>query len=268
MKNHIQLSKIATATTATFKSEEEAKEELESGLSRLADLQEMLFAESQRSLLVIFQGMDTSGKDSMIKHVMTGMNPQGCDVHSFKTPSVEENRHDYLRRYMLALPEHGKIGIFNRSYYEDVTIVRVHQPKTKMREWQRRFDEINNFEKYLTENGYTILKFFLHISREEQRKRLLKRIEDPNKHWKFDVSDIREREYWKDYQRVYEDAINHTNKANAPWIILPSDLKWSARLSVANSLVKTLEKMKPRFPKLSATGETQLKKARKLLSRE
>jgi PPK2 family polyphosphate:nucleotide phosphotransferase len=268
-RKKVKLKQIDTAATGSFRDEEAAKEKLQQDILKLAELQEMLFAEGKQGLLVIFQGMDTSGKDSVIKHVMSGVNPQGCGVHSFKAPTPEENRHDYLRRHSMALSGRGKISIFNRSYYEDVTIARVHQKALKSGKlWEHRFEEINNFEKYLTENGYLILKFFLHISPEIQKERLLKRIEDPKKHWKFDVSDIREREFWSDYQSAYQDAFNHTSTDYAPWIVVPADYKWSARVTVAHLIVEALERMKPRYPSLSVAGEAQLKKARKLLNQE
>lgn len=277
-RQEIKLDKIESSATGQFKNEEEAKEKLLLDINELSDLQERLFAEAKHAVLVIFQGMDTSGKDSMIKHVMSGVNPQGCEVHSFKAPTSEEHRHGYLWRHSLVLPGRGKIGIFNRSYYEEVTISRVHRDVLQSENlsnedsngeiWKRRFEEINNFEKYLTENGYVVLKFFLHICAKEQKERLLKRIEDPKKHWKFDVSDIREREYWSDYQKAYEDAFNHTSTKWAPWIIVPSDHKWSARMTVAQIIVETLDRLKPRYPKLTPAGEEQLKKAKKLLIRE
>lgn len=278
-KQKVKLDQIDTASTKPHKVESDAKEELLRDVEALSEHQETLYAEGARSVLVILQGMDTSGKDSIIKHVMRGVNPQGCVVHSFKAPSQEELHHDYLWRHVRVLPSKGKIGIFNRSYYEDVTIVRVHRDILKNSNlratdavdpeiWKRRFDEINNFEKYLTQNGVVILKIFLHISPDEQKKRLLKRIEDPKKHWKFDVSDIRERQHWKHYQDAYEDAFNHTSTPWAPWIIVPSDHKWSARVTVAHLMVEAFERMKPQYPKLSPAGEEQLKTAKKLLVAE
>lgn len=276
-KDKIRLEKVPGSSTGKFKKEVETREQLETDIEKLAALQEKLYAEGKRALLVVFQGMDTSGKDSMIKHVMSGINPQGCEVHSFKAPTPEEHRHGYLWRHSLALPSRGKIGIFNRSYYEDVTIARVHHEVLKSENlpkdqdpkiWHKRFEEINAFENYLSNNGYVILKFFLHISAAEQKKRLLKRIEDPDKHWKFDVSDIREREYWDAYQSAYEDAFNHTSTDHAPWIIVPADHKWSARASVAHIIVEAIERLKPRYPELTPSGKAALKKAKKLLSRE
>lgn len=266
-KTSLKLSQVDTKATAAFASEEDAKQKLSRDIAKLADLQERLFAEGKKAVLVIFQGMDTSGKDSTIKHVMSGLNPQGCHVTSFKTPSSEERRHDFLRRYVLALPGRGKIGIFNRSYYEDVTITRVHQELKGEQIWSQRFDQIARFEEYLSDNGYAICKFFLHVSKEEQRQRLLKRIADPNKHWKFDWSDIRERESWTKYQHAYEEAIRNTASTFAPWIIIPADHKWSARLLVADVLVETLESLRPRYPKLTSESATKLKHARKLLGK-
>jgi PPK2 family polyphosphate:nucleotide phosphotransferase len=259
------LARIKTNTTGPFKDEGAAKVKLQKDIEELSELQEMLFAEGKKALLVIFQGLDTSGKDSMIKHVMSGINPQGCEVHSFKTPSVDENQHDFLRRHVIALPARGKIGIFNRSYYEDVTISRVHHEVHDKKVWKQRLEEIRNFETYLSQNNYLVLKFFLHISPEEQKQRLLKRLEDPKKHWKFDVSDIREREFWDEYQKAYVDAFNHTSTVQAPWIIVPADQKWSARLVVSHFLVKALESLKPHYPKLSDAGVAKVKKAKKLL---
>lgn len=264
----VKLKQINSKTTLPFKNEEAGKEKLASDIKKLAELQEKLFAESKQALLIVFQGMDTSGKDSTIKHVMSGINPQGCEVHSFKRPTSEEQLHDYLWRHNVALPQKGKIGIFNRSYYEDVTVVRVHKPGNHKKLWLNRFEEINNFERYLTDNGFTILKFFLHLSEEEQKERLLARIDDKNKHWKFDVSDISEREYWKEYQKAYEDVLKHTSTKNAPWIIVPADFKWSARLTAAHFIVKALEKIGPQFPKMTSQRETEIKKARKLLTQK
>jgi PPK2 family polyphosphate:nucleotide phosphotransferase len=271
----IRLKKIDSTYTGAFKNEEEAKEKLAKDIKKLSHLQEILYAEGRRSVLIIFQGMDTSGKDSMIKHVMRGVNPQGCEVHSFKAPSHEELAHGYLWRCQQLVPARGKIGIFNRSYYEEVTIARVHRAILEAQDlplgsmgknlWKRRFEEINQFEEYLTQNGTVVLKFFLHISEDEQKKRILERIQDPQKHYKFDVSDIREREYWKKYLQAYEDAFAHTHSKWAPWHIVTADHKWSARVRVAEVIVKTLEGMKLKFPHLTKQGEENLKKARSLL---
>ena len=260
-----KLSKVNTQATGAFSNEEEAKLKISRDIAKLADLQERLFAEGKKGLLIIFQGMDTSGKDSTIKHVMTGLNPQGCKVTSFKRPSEEENRHDYLRRHSLALPGVGNIGIFNRSYYEEVTTVRVHGDFKNRKIWNQRFEEICAFEKYLTHNNYVIRKVFLHISEEEQRQRLLRRIDDPNKHWKFDWSDVTEREYWREYQIAYEEAIANTASAFAPWIVIPADHKWCARMAMSHVLVETLESLRPRYPTSTAENATKLRRARKLL---
>lgn len=274
---HVQfrLKKIDSSDTGQFKSEDDAKEKLAKDIKKMGQLQEVLYAERRRALLIIFQGMDTSGKDSMIKHVMRGVNPQGCEVHSFKAPSQEELAHGYLWRCQQRAPARGMIGIFNRSYYEEVTIARVHDAILQAQNlpkhlndkgiWKRRFVEINDYERYLTQNGTTVLKFFLHIGEDEQKKRILERIDDPRKHYKFGLSDIREREYWRKYQAAYEDAFRHTHTESAPWHIICADQKWSARLRVAEKIVKTLEEMKLAFPKLSEQGQRNLKKARSLL---
>jgi len=264
----VRLKQVNAKSTSPFKDEVAAKQKLAADIGKLGELQEMLFAEGKKGLLVLLQGMDTSGKDGVIKHVMSGINPQGCEVHSFKRPTPDELRHDYLWRHVIALPVKGKVGIFNRSYYEDVTIVRVHQPELPHKVWLKRFEEINNFESYLSDNGYVILKFFLHLSEQEQKDRLLKRIDDPNKHWKFDVSDVTEREYWDEYQTAYQDVFNHTSTKCAPWIIVPADHKWSAHVTVAHFVVSALEKIDPHYPKMSRKRETEIKKARKLLTRK
>ena len=273
----LKLKNISSNSDDIFKSKKEAQQKLKKDIEKLAELQEVLYAENKTALLVIFQGMDTSGKDSMIKHVMTGINPQGCEVHSFKPPSAEELSHDYLWRCAKWAPAKGQIGIFNRSYYEEVTIARVHHELiskenlpaklTKHHLWDQRCEEINNYEKYLSENGTTILKFFLHISEDEQKQRILKRINDKSKHWKFDVSDIREREYWDKYATAYEKAISLTSTDFAPWRIVPSDQKMNARIAVAEVIVKKLQQMKLSYPKLSAKGESDLKKAKALLGK-
>jgi PPK2 family polyphosphate:nucleotide phosphotransferase len=273
----LKLKNISSQATDFFKNKKEAQKKLQKDVEKLSKLQEVLYAENKHALLLIFQGMDTSGKDSMIKHVMSGINPQGCEVHSFKPPSAEELSHDYLWRCAKLVPGKGKIGIFNRSYYEEVTIARVHHEilskenlstkLTKNHLWERRCQEISNYEKYLNENGITILKFFLHISENEQKQRILKRIEDKTKHWKFDVSDIREREYWDKYIEAYEKAISLTSTDFAPWHIVPSDQKMNARISVAEIIVKKLQQMKLAYPQLSTQGEIDLKKAKELLGK-
>ncbi len=276
-QENLKLKSIDSQFTGIFASKEETEQKLKKDIKKLIELQEVLYAENKRALLLIFQGMDTSGKDSMIKHIMSGVNPQGCEVHSFKPPSSEELSHDYLWRCAKVVPAKGKIGIFNRSYYEEVTIARVHHELlskenlpsnlTNGHLWERRCEEISNYEKYLSENGIVILKFFLHISENEQKQRILKRINDKTKHWKFDVSDIREREYWNKYQFAYEKAISLTSTDFAPWHVVPSDQKWSARIAVAEVIVEKLQQMKLAYPKLSAKGENDLKKAKILLEK-
>lgn len=271
--DHFKLARVDPDKKA-FASKEQAQDSVAANVKALSDLQEKLFAEGKHAVLILFQGMDTSGKDSMIKHVMSGVNPQGCKVHSFKAPTAEEISHGYLWRHSAALPAKGRIGIFNRSYYEEVTIARVHKEvlesenvpqKNHKTIWAQRYEEINNFEKYLVANGFCLLKFFLHISGEEQTKRLLKRVNDPDHHWKFDVSDIREREFWNDYQNAYEQAFIHTSSAWAPWHIIPADDKWDARATVSGILVRTLQTLNPQFPKLTPEGERNLARAKKLL---
>ena len=236
-----KISEFKTDDTDKFNSKNEAAEILEENVKKMSELQDKLYAQDKYSLLLIFQAMDAAGKDGTIKHVMSGLNPQGTQVYSFKQPSAEEIDHGYLWRISKALPERGRIGIFNRSHYEEVLIVRVHNliASSKLPEkfidkniWQRRFEQITNFEKYLYENGTVILKFFLHISKEEQKKRFLERIDNPAKNWKFAMGDIEERKYWDEYQKCYEEAIAATSKDCSPWFIIPADKKWFERLLV------------------------------------
>ncbi len=221
---------------------------LERNVARMADLQYRLYAENQRALLIILQGMDTSGKDGTVRHVMSGLNPQGCRVTSFKVPSSEEASHDFLWRIHQAMPARGEIGIFNRSHYEDVLVVRVHElvPKSV---WSARYDQINAFEKLMSENGVTILKFFLHISKDEQMERLNQRLGDSTKNWKINPADFKERERWGDYVEAYESALGRCNSSAAPWFIIPSNKKWFRNLAVSQIVVETLERMNPKFPK-------------------
>jgi len=226
---------------------DKAKEETAKLLKRLDRLQERLYAESRRSLLIVLQGMDTAGKDGVIRHVMSGVNPQGCQVASFKVPSREEQAHDFLWRVHPKVPARGYIGIFNRSHYEDVLVTRVHG-QVKGREEERRYKEINQFERMLTMNRTTIIKFFLHISKDEQKERLMDRARDPQKHWKLSLSDLSERKYWKEYQKVYEEAIAGTATDYAPWYVVPADHKWYRNWVTASVIVDTLERMHPQFP--------------------
>jgi PPK2 family polyphosphate:nucleotide phosphotransferase len=256
----------------------EAKDMLEEGVKRLSDLQERLYANDRWSILLVFQAMDAAGKDGAIKHVMTGVNPQGCQVRSFKTPSAEELDHDFLWRIGKALPERGRIGIFNRSHYEEVLAVRVHPeflekqklpPALKDKDiWRHRFEAIRNFERHIARSGTCVLKFFLNVSREEQRKRFLDRIEEPAKNWKFSMSDVRERERWDDYMAAYEDTIRNTSIPEAPWYVVPADSKWFTRLVVAAAVVKALDGLDLQFPKVSDEALKELRHAKEALEAE
>lgn len=221
---------------------------LEKNVGRLAELEYRLYAESKRALLIVLQGMDASGKDGTVRHVMSGLNPQSCRVTSFKVPTAEEQAHDFLWRIHRAVPAHGEIGIFNRSHYEDVLIVRVRNlvPKSV---WSKRYRQINDFEAMLAENGVHILKFFLHISKDEQRERLQARLKDKTKNWKFNPGDLEERKLWKDYQRAYEDALSRCSSKHAPWFVVPANKKWFRNLAVSQIIVETLEKLDMKFPK-------------------
>lgn len=256
----IDLSKFKTLDTGNYKSKKEAKKDLKKNIKKMRKLQDMFYAFDKYSVLLIFQAMDAAGKDGTIEHVMSGVNPQGTQVFSFKQPSTEELDHGFLWRINKALPERGRIGIFNRSHYEDVLIVRVHNlladqkiPKEFVDSniWKMRYEEINNFEEYLYENGTIILKFFLHVSKEEQKERFLARIEDKSKNWKFSAHDVEERKYWDDYQKAYQEAISATSKKHAPWFVIPADKKWFMRLAVSEIIVETLENLKMQYPKLS-----------------
>lgn len=229
-------------------SKHKAEKELKDQVRQLADLHELLYAENKRALLIVLQGMDASGKDGTIRHVMSGVNPQGCTVTSFKQPSTKELEHDFLWRIHAAVPEKGSIGIFNRSQYEDVLVVRVHGLVSK-EVWQSRYDQINAFERILVENDVTILKFFLHISRDEQEKRFQQRVEDSQKNWKISPADFREREYWGEYQKAYQDAIAKCSTKEAPWYIIPSDHKWFRNYCVSHIIVRTLQSFHMRYPK-------------------
>lgn len=261
-----------------MKSKEHAKKTLERGIVRLAKLQEKLYAQDRWAVLIILQGMDASGKDSTINHVMSGVNPQGCQVNSFKAPSTDELQHDFLWRTSHSLPERGKIGIFNRSYYEEVLVVRVH-PELFAREripskliteniWRKRFEDINAFERYISGEGTVVLKFFLHLSKKEQKRRFLDRLDDPEKNWKFSMSDALERQHWKKYMRAYEDMIRNTSTKHAPWYIVPADRKWFARLIVAEAAIHALESLDLSFPKMGAKRRKELKDARTALEHE
>jgi PPK2 family polyphosphate:nucleotide phosphotransferase len=255
----------------------DAKGLLQQGVQTLAEMQDKLYAQDRWSVLLIFQAMDAAGKDGTIKHVMSGVNPQGCEVASFKAPSSEELDHDYLWRCMPYLPNRGHIGIFNRSYYEEVLVVRVHPELLKAeklppqlvtkRIWEERYEDINNFERYLTRNGTVIRKFFLHVSKEEQKKRFLERLTEPEKHWKFSAADVRERAYWDDYQQAYEDMIRATATPHAPWYVVPADNKWFTRLVVAAAVFHAMEELDLQYPKVGKKERAALAEARELLLR-
>ena len=264
--------------TGKWMKKKEAEQTLAEGIQVLAEMQDKLYAQDNYGVLMILQALDAAGKDGTIKHVMSGVNPQGVDVHSFKSPSADELDHDYLWRNFVALPRRGHIGIFNRSYYEEVLVVRVHPeyldrqkmpPHLKGKDiWKRRFAEINNFEKYLVDNGIVVLKFFLHVSKEEQRKRFLERTERPEKNWKFSAADMNERQYWDDYMTAYEDMFNHTSTEWAPWYIVPADHKWFSRLAVAAGLYHTLDKLNLAYPVVSEEQKQALQTARQQLELE
>ncbi len=272
-----RLKDVDPGDTLGIGSEEKshAKEALATGVEALAQLQDMLYAQDCWAVLLIFQAMDAAGKDGTIKHVMSGVNPQGCQVYSFKTPSSEELDHDFLWRCMKYVPERGRIGIFNRSYYEETLVVRVHPeflekqylPPELVTEdiWKERFHDIRNFERYLTRNGVVIRKFFLHVSKGEQKKRFLERLENAEKNWKFSANDIKERAYWSDYMTAYEDVIRHTSTPEAPWYVVPADNKWFTRIVVGAAVVDTLDALKLDYPKLSKEKLKDLAAARQLL---
>lgn len=272
-----RLKKIDPGETLDFESDEKpkAQEALAHGIELLNHLQERLYAQDRWAVLVIFQAMDAAGKDGAIKHVMSGINPQGCEVSSFKAPSAEELDHDFLWRCARRLPERGRIGIFNRSYYEETLVVRVHPEylaaqklplKTKSKDlWKQRFKSISNFERYLTQNGTLVLKFFLHVSKEEQRQRFLKRIEDPEKNWKFSLKDVEERQHWDQYMDAYEDTIRHTASQYAPWYVVPADNKWFTRLVVASAIVNNLNELDLEYPTLGKEELEKLESAKQAL---
>ena len=273
----INLSKISTVNNESIKDKSEANKLLEKNIEKMQELQNLLYARDKYSMLLVFQAMDAAGKDSTIKHVMSGLNPQGTQVFSFKKPSEEELDHGYLWRISKALPERGRIAIFNRSHYEEVLVVRVHDlikfqklpDEAKANNiWQNRFEQINNFEKYLYENGTIIIKFFLHVSKEEQKKRFLERIEDKSKNWKFAEADLKERSYWNDYQKCYQEAIKATSKEYAPWYIIPADKKWFMRLLVSEIIVKKLESLNLSYPVLSADQLKSLENCKQQLLKE
>jgi PPK2 family polyphosphate:nucleotide phosphotransferase len=283
-KDFIAEDKFSIKKTSTRYEGKMTKDEgialLDEEKKKLHKLQEKLYADGSKSFLIIIQAMDAAGKDSLIEHVMSGINPQGCQVTSFKTPSSKEYTHDFLWRHYLALPEKGKIGIFNRSHYESVLICKVH-PEYNLSEkvwkdvkdfddkfWNNRYESIRNFEKHLSENGTKVIKFFLHVSKDEQKKRLLDRINEPEKNWKFSSGDLKERALWDKYQKAYEEAINETSTEYAPWHILPADQKWFTRLTACQIITQTLEKMDLKFPVLSDSEASELDASKTSLENE
>ena len=257
---------------------DKAQSFLKRNLGELAEAQELLWASDSYSILVVLQAMDAAGKDGIIEHVMSGMNPQGCQVYSFKRPSDEELDHNFLWRCMRVLPERGRIGIFNRSYYEEVLVVKVHPafldrqklpPGTRGPSfWKDRYEDINNFEKHLVRNGTVILKFFLNISKEEQRRRFLARLEDPGKQWKFSMADLEERGYWDKYMEAYEDALRATSTEYAPWYVIPANHKWIARAAVASILIDTIRSLNPEYPEINGDQRKALAQAKKQLEKD
>jgi len=273
----VKLSDYQTDYIGDIESKKDASKLLKANTKKMAELQDRLYAHDRYGLLIIFQAMDAAGKDSTIKHVMSGVNPQGTQVFSFKQPSAEELDHGYLWRIAKAVPERGRIGIYNRSHYEDVLVVRVHDlikgqkiPKKFDNDgiWRKRFKQIKNFEKYLYENGIITIKFFLHISKDEQRKRFLRRLDIPSKNWKFSAADLKEREYWEDYQKCYEEAIAATSTGYAPWYITPADKKWFTRLVVSNVIIDTLQSLKLTYPELDENQKKNLNIYREQLMKE
>ncbi len=272
---HCRLKDFDPADTGHWHSKEHAEEALQQGIVRMAELQDELYAQDRWAVLLIFQAMDAAGKDGIIKHVMSGVNPQGCQVYSFKAPSDLELQHDFLWRTTRDLPERGHIGIFNRSYYEEVLVVRVHPQILKNQKtppslvskkiWDERFEDIRAFERHMARSGTVIRKFFLNVSKKEQKQRFLARLEEPEKNWKFSASDIQERQYWDDYQKAYEDMIRNTATGHAPWYVAPADNKWFTRLVVSAVIVDTLESLDLAYPKVDEAKRRELAAAKKLL---
>jgi PPK2 family polyphosphate:nucleotide phosphotransferase len=270
-----RLAEIDPADTWKLASREHAEHWLEQGIARMSELQDKLYAQNQWAVLLIFQAMDAAGKDGTIKHVMSGVNPQGCQVFSFKVPSAEDLSHDFLWRTTKCLPERGRIGIFNRSYYEEVLVVRVHPELLERQKlppslvtkqvWQERFEDIRSFEDHLGRNGVVVRKFFLHVSKQEQQQRLLGRLEDPEKNWKFSAADLQERSHWKDYMRAYQDMIQNTATETAPWFVVPADHKWFTRLVVAEVIVDTLQSLQLSYPEVDKAKRKELAAVRNAL---
>ena len=277
MGKHFRLRDFDPGETAGLLSKQQAKKALQKGIAEMAELQDKLYAQDRWALLLIFQAMDAAGKDGAIKHVMSGVNPQGCQVYAFKAPSTEELNHDYMWRTSRNLPERGRIGIFNRSYYEEVLVVRVHRALLEAERippslitkdvWQERFEDICALERYLGRNGVIVRKFFLHLSRNEQRRRFLARLDHPEKNWKFSLADIREREHWNEYMKAYEEMIAATASSEAPWFVVPADNKWYTRAVVAAAIVDTLQGMKLAYPTLDPAKRKELESARRVLLR-
>jgi PPK2 family polyphosphate:nucleotide phosphotransferase len=275
--DRFRLKDVDPGDTLQFTSEDRPreKEALARGVALMAELQDRLYAQDRWAVLLIFQAMDAAGKDSAIKHVLSGVNPQGCQVFSFKSPTSEELNHDYLWRCLKCLPERGRIGIFNRSYYEETLVARVHPeilenqrlpPEFVTKDiWKERFQDIRSFERYLARNGMAILKFFLHVSNEEQKKRFLERIEEPEKNWKFSESDVKEREHWGDYMKAYEDMIRNTATKVAPWYVVPADNKWFTRAVVAAAVIDTLDSLNLKYPKANDRKLKELAAAKRVL---
>jgi PPK2 family polyphosphate:nucleotide phosphotransferase len=270
-----RLKDFDPSDTDHWKSKEEAEETVQQDIDRMSELQATLYAQNNWAVLLIFQALDAAGKDGTIKHVMSGVNPEGCNVHSFKVPSETELQHDFLWRTTRHLPERGNIGIFNRSYYEEVLVVRVHSELLKTEKlpssritkkiWDERFEDIRHFERHMERNGTVIRKFFLHLSKKEQKKRFLARLDEPEKNWKFSAADIHEREYWDDYQTAYEEMIRNTATKHAPWYVVPADNKWFTHLVVAAAIVETLEELNLSYPKVNAVKRKEIEQAKKEL---
>ncbi|HYL63635.1 MAG TPA: polyphosphate kinase 2 family protein [Candidatus Methylomirabilis sp.] len=273
-----RLKDYDTSVTDGVKDKQQSQKILESRAGLLNHLQEKLYAQDRWALLLILQAMDAAGKDGVIKHVMSGVNPQGCEVHSFKAPSAEELNHDYLWRAHNHAPERGRIGIFNRSYYEEVLVVRVHPtilsaqklpaPLLTKHLWEERYEDINAFERYLTRNGVVVRKFFLHVSKKEQKKRFLERVDDSKKNWKFSMADVKERGYWKDYQEAYEEMIQNTASKHAPWYVVPADNKWYSQLIVGSAVITALEELDLSFPDVDKEKKKELETVRESLLEE
>ena len=273
-----RLKRFDPAETAGLHSKEKAAELLHESTQILCDLQDKLYAQDEWALLLVIQAMDAAGKDSLIKHVMSGVNPQGCEVTSFKQPSTEELNHDFLWRAARRLPERGHIGVFNRSYYEEVLVVRVHQdllvkqhlPSKLVTKkiWKERFEDIRNFEQHLTRNGVVILKFFLNVSKEEQKRRFLDRLDEPGKNWKFSEADVHERQYWDDYMKAYEEMIQHTASSAVPWHVIPADHKWFTHIAVSSVIIQALKNLGLEYPQVEKEHRKALDAAKKSLEKE